>query len=556
MTPLEAEQAWVQANQFFGGIENAGLKEKLPVQWLIGSNSKVPQSVRDWWANGGEANMEASAQRWQDTMMSGPSLFQELMMPLSIIAAPLMLAGAGALFPGMGAASTTLGAGLDAFGSAVPAGFAVTGGGAGAVGGLGIAGAMPEFTSGLEGLTGLAGDFGATATELGADWWGGLSGLGGGEGVVGWDTFGNAAAGGTGEVGSWAGGFDPSMYNDFYNDFGNNFGPTGEGQYAPTTDPGLSGGGWTAADGSFGSNSISDMLQKIQEIQKKLPPGSSNILKMLLGGGGQGGGTGGKVSTQGGGGGGGGILDWITGGGTGNLANLINGFMTNNAYNDQGDFLKNTMERAAAASDPYGYGPYRKYGADKLQQTYQDPAAIWRSPEMQGLDKLFMDETMAAQAANGQLFNAPERLAQRENNFYKNLDNYRRPLIEMSGANKALTTPQSLAAFANPIVANELAKNMNQGALVQQGLYGLGELLGTGGNIFGSGAQGGPGSLITSLFGGGGGSGGGGGLTSLLNSVGSFFGGGGSNPATDHWTQQDTNIWDTLGNLGTDGWGY
>lgn len=212
--------------------------------------------------------------------------------------------------------------------------------------------------------------------------------------------------------------------------------------------------------------------------------GGSDILKQLLGGQSGGSGTGTNTGTgtgTGGTSGMGSLLNWLTGTGTGSLGGLATGLMQYGEYGDQSDFLKSTMERAISASDPYGYGPYRKYAADQLQKTYTDPASIYASPEMQALDQMFMDKTMAGQSVSGNLFNAPERVSQRQNNFYANLSDYRKPLMQMSGSQFRPDT-KAYYEFAGPIVQNELNRSASLGGAINAGLGGLGSILGgTGG---------------------------------------------------------------------------
>jgi hypothetical protein len=387
--------------------------------------------------------------------------------------------------------------------AAAVGGGALLGGGFSAPLGEAAAGAMGIEGAGTGTLSGLTGA------------------LGGGEGIVGWDALGNAVAGGTGEVGSLAGaGAGVSSGAGSL-----------DADLAALLDSPAGGGGsmgdWWAQAISPGSNYTLSDLASIAGL-----PGTSgsDLIQQLTGGGGTGSNS--SISS---------ILSALTGGGGsmtsgstnpfggGNLTNLINGLLTTNEYDDQSDWLKATMERAVAASDPYGYGPYRKYAADLLQQSYQNPLAIWQSPEMQAWDTEMQNSQLAKDAAAGQLFNAPERLAQRERGFLTQLKDYRQPLLQMSGSGQPLHSAQAMSAFAGPIVANELAGNAALGATINTGTDILGGMFGLGGTSGGGGFD----------------------LSSLL---GGLFGGGGGTTNTG-WTGTDSAIWDTWSNLG-DAWGW
>jgi hypothetical protein len=148
---------------------------------------------------------------------------------------------------------------------------------------------------------------------------------------------------------------------------------------------------------------------------------------------------------------------------------------------------------------------------------------------MQAWDTEMQNSQLAKDAAAGQLFNAPERLAQRERGFLTQLKDYRQPLLQMSGSGQPLHSAQAMSAFAGPIVANELAGNAALGATINTGTDILGGMFGLGGTSGGGGFD----------------------LSSLL---GGLFGGGGGTTNTG-WTGTDSAIWDTWSNLG-DAWGW
>lgn len=404
--------------------------------------------------------------------------------------------------------------------------------GGGALGMLGSAGSpmaaggmLGEVGSGLSGAVASAGGAALDASALAAMGYnpanaslGGLTGATSGGGSLGgangsWDVLPDA-------VSSPTGGVDTT-----FSDFGSNFGPTGDGMYAPTSDPGLAGGGWSAADGSFGSNGLTDIIKQIQQATGNMPSGSTDILKALMGqmgGGGGGTGTGTGGTGTGGLGGMGDIFNWLTSAQGG--AGALSGILGYNDAADQTDWMKATMERAVGASDPYGYGPYRKYAADQLQRTYQDPASIYNSAEMQGLDKLFMDKTMAEQAASGNLFNAPERVAQRQNNFYSNLNEYRKPLLQMSGSGQALVAPQTYASFAKSISDLQGDQALAKGNMIGGITGGLNTLFGGGGSTAGQGGLTVPGYTggqfdLSNIFSG---------ANTGWDTISSWFGGGGA----------------------------
>jgi len=332
---------------------------------------------------------------------------------------------------------------------------------------------------------GLGAGASATALQAGA---GGAVDLGAMGGVAG-GGFGTVAPGAASGLGAGSGslaGIDPS----YFSDFGSNFNSTGGNMFAPTSDSGLAGGGWTAADGSFGQGggSLLDTLKGYyNNTFGQLPPGGSTAIQKAAGGlmGGSGSGTG-----TGTGGTGGGMADWLTGTGTNTLGGLASGLLQMGAYDDAGDYLKNQQERAISASDPYGYGPYRTYAAQQLQRSYQDPVSIWNSPEMQAWDTEMQNSQMARDSQAGQLFNAPERLAQRERGFLTQLKDYRAPLMQMSGS-QFRPDVSAYTSLADDIVKNNIAESASLGGTINAGLGGLGSILG---------GSGGTGSTLSSLW--------------------------------------------------------
>ena len=285
------------------------------------------------------------------------------------------------------------------------------------------------------------------------------------------------------------------------------------------TDPGsLAATAGTAGGTLFsGGTSINDVL--------KLITGAGGVgmgLMNLLNGGGGGGsssGGGGLVSTQGQGGtaAGGGLL----GGGMGDLTNLINGILGYNNSGDNLDFLKAQLAQGQQLADPFKQ--YRGESGDLLMQSYRDPLSIYNGAGYQALDKRMQDQQLARDAQSGQLFNAPERLAQRQAGFMDYLPKYQAPLLSMSGANSSPNAANAFtAAMAKPIVEASQQKNALTGSAVQSGSNILGKLLGLGGAGGGAGGAGGGMGLadIFKIF-----SGGAGGLGGILSGI---FGAGGA----------------------------
>jgi len=248
---------------------------------------------------------------------------------------------------------------------------------------------------------------------------------------------------------------------------------TGAFDMAGSTGTGIPG------SGSAGQSTLSSILSQLQSI-----PGGSTLLQQL-GGSLFGGGTGGTGSTG--------------GGGMNDLTNLVNSLFAVNSSNDQTDFLKNLLAQGMASGDPFK--PHRAESGNLLMQSYNDPLSIWNKPEYQALDKKMQDTQMARDAAGGQLFNAPERLAQRSTGFLEQLDKYRQPLLPMSGAS---FNPASdlgfMAAMAKPIMESGKSTSAQTGSAIQSGSNILSSILG---GATGGGSTGGGGwdlSALTNLF--------------------------------------------------------
>jgi hypothetical protein len=211
-------------------------------------------------------------------------------------------------------------------------------------------------------------------------------------------------------------------------------------------------GSFPTATMGGGGSSLTDVINQVRQFSGNLPPGTTDLGKALLrnvlgggGGGTSGGGTAGGQQT------GGNVPS--------NLRDIVGGLGEWYSAGDAEDDLKAMMERSISAADPYGYGPRRTRAADLLQQTYDDPLAIYNSPAYQLLDKRMQEQQLARDAAAGQLFNAPERVAQRQAGFLDQLDKMRQPLVTMSGANQNLRIADVISKFADPIVAANMRKH-------------------------------------------------------------------------------------------------
>jgi len=178
-----------------------------------------------------------------------------------------------------------------------------------------------------------------------------------------------------------------------------------------------------------------------------------------------------------------------------NLTNLVNSLYSMNQTNSQTDFLKDLLAQGMASGDPFKAN--RKPSGDLLMQSYNDPLSIWNKPEYQALDKKMQDTQLARDAAAGQLFNAPERLAQRSTGFLEQLDKYRQPLLPMSGA--AFNPAADLgfmASMAKPIMESGKTSSAQTGSAIQSGANILS-------GILGGGSSGGLDGIIQGILGGG-----------------------------------------------------
>ena len=114
--------------------------------------------------------------------------------------------------------------------------------------------------------------------------------------------------------------------------------------------------------------------------------------------------------------------------------------------------------------DPFAQ--YRQPSGNLLMQSYTDPLSIYGGEAYQLLDKRMQEEQLAKASQAGTLFNAPERLAQRQTGFLDYLDKYRQPLMGMSGAG---TSP---AAYGG--IQAEMAKSLWPVELAKAGAVGGG----------------------------------------------------------------------------------
>ena len=410
----------------------------------------------------------------------------------------------------------------DEFMSNVMMGLMLTGGvmGAGALGAFGSGGlgfASPAYSgmagmesalggmAGIEGAAG-AGALGSASGGLNLSGYGTAFDGGAGSALTGADYTGAAGAmGGAGDAGAGAagamGGMDPTSAMGAMGGAGDVTAGAGYG-WTPMTGYGQAGG----------------LLQSLG--LGGMPSNPLSSLQNLLGGGGAGGagGTSSMSSLLSGllGGGGGGLMPGGAGGagGGGSLGGLLGSMFSATGFGDTQDYLKQIMERASQTADPYAR--YRSGDGDMLQQSYRDPLSIFQGSGYQALDKRLQDTMMARDAASGNLFNAPERLAQREAGFMDYNKDLQKNLITSSGAG---FNPASSAA-----VMQGMAPSIALAGMQQQGAYGTAAQQGLG--------------LLGGLLGGGGtgATGGGGGFD--LNSIANFFGGGGggsSSPLDSLW---------------------
>ena len=188
-------------------------------------------------------------------------------------------------------------------------------------------------------------------------------------------------------------------------------------------------------------------------------PDLTSILKILggslLGGGGSttggttsGGTTGGTAP--------GGVMSPYGGGG------LLGGIYDYNTLDRSSEFLKQIMDQTGQYGDPYKQ--YRPSEAAMRNQTFMDPLSIYNRPEYQMLDKRMQDQQLAQGAQAGTLFNAPERLAQRQTGFLDYLSKLRGDLLPGSGAGLNPIAPQAAQAeMMKSYVPLEMAKSQAVG---------------------------------------------------------------------------------------------
>jgi len=231
----------------------------------------------------------------------------------------------------------------------------------------------------------------------------------------------------------WGSGTDTSG-SDLYGNYDAGYGTTGTEAPANTGDYGSTGGG-------FSLTSLAPML-----------------LKMLGGGGTTSGGTTG--GTTGGTG--------STSGTYGGIGDIFNSVYDYNTLDRSSDFLKQIMDQTGQYGDPYKQ--YRPQEAAMRNQTFTDPTAMYNSDVYQSLDKRLQDQQLAGAAQAGTLYNAPERLAQRQTNFYDYLSKLRSDLLPGSGAGLNPIAPQAAQAeMMKSYVPLEMAKASAVGSGVNAG---------------------------------------------------------------------------------------
>ena len=199
-------------------------------------------------------------------------------------------------------------------------------------------------------------------------------------------------------------------------------------------------------------------------------------------------------------------------GGGGGLSQMIGSGLGVQSYGNTQDYLKQIMQQASAKADPFAAN--RATAGNLLMQSYTDPLSIFTSPGYQALDQQLQNTQLARDAQSGNVFNAPERLAEREANFMKYLPTYQSNLMGMSGAS------------ANPAAGANIMANMALPITVA----GQNKA-----SVLGSGINAGLNTLFGNTA-----SGSGTGMSpSLLSSIMSFFSGGGASnaiPSTSGFT--------------------
>lgn len=360
--------------------------------------------------------------------------------------------------------------------------------GMGLVGGIGLAGGLAAGAGTAAAATG-AGEA-AAGTGIGSAIDMGGSGLT----MADWGLGGSGATGfGSGTVGG--GGIGA---------FGTNLGAAGTGLGAFGGGEAIAGPGWADAGMSASGvpntpNGLSDLIKQVQAAQGNMPPGTTTAIQKLLGGVMGGGGAPGTTSAQNG-------TSGTAGGGTGgmgDITNLINSVLGYNQSNENNQFLKDMLSKGTAMADPFQGN--RAEAGNMLMQSYRDPLSIFNGPAYQALDKRMQDTQLARDAASGNVFNAPERLAQRQAGFLDYLPKYQQNLMGMSGANANPAAPASfMATMAKPISDAGAKSN----AILGSGVSSAGNILSS---VLGGGSGGGAGgtnpgilAAITKMFGGGG----------------------------------------------------
>ena len=198
-----------------------------------------------------------------------------------------------------------------------------------------------------------------------------------------------------------------------------------------------------------------------------LPPGGTagpdllNFLKTagsaLLGGGGTSGGTSGGTTS--------GTTGTTSGGGS--LPGVISSVYGYNTLDKASEYLKQIMDQTGQYGDPYKQ--YRPSEAAMRNQTFTDPMSIYNSQPYQLLDKRMQDQQLAQGAQAGTLFNAPERLAQRQTGFMDYLSKLRSDLLPGSGAGMNPIAPQAAqAAMMESYVPLEIQKANAVGGSLSQ----------------------------------------------------------------------------------------
>ena len=216
-----------------------------------------------------------------------------------------------------------------------------------------------------------------------------------------------------------------------------------------------------APDASFNLQSGTTDSTSSLSLSSLLP-----LLQKLFLGGSSGGTTSGTTS-----GGTTGTTSGTTSGSNLGLLDMMSSIYDYNTLDNQSNLLQQLMGQAGTM-DPYAQ--YRSGEAAMRNQTFTDPLSIYNSQPYQLLDQRMQDQQLAQGAQAGTLFNAPERLAQRQTGFLDYLSKLRGDLLPGSGAGMSPGMPLAFQSeVAKTMTPIELAKARAVGQATQAGTSAL-----------------------------------------------------------------------------------